>query len=282
MKCKQCMETIMAAKDRQALEANKAAAVLLQELEHEQQLAETRRQAKQRQKEKKKAKRRAKKAAQRGPDDDDEEQLGDVEGDNDVENEEQPLNAAAVDKEIFETNEMTPLGKQPSKDSSPEALKDSASSQASSSRSSASASLERGQKRRDVSPTTFNDETTSNLISETIPIMPVSEFIREAELDEQKRVPTCPKNSQHDFPSHCNQSQQNMNAPPIECGRRRRRPRRMRPSDFVKNDNGQPSNDVIKTMTVVSKAHQQRISAENAKNLSKQRTGDGKNVDHIQ
>jgi len=56
------MDLILAAKERQAQEANKAAAVLLQELEQEQQLIETRRQAKQRQKEKRKAKRKAKKA----------------------------------------------------------------------------------------------------------------------------------------------------------------------------------------------------------------------------
>ncbi len=60
-KARQCMEVIVSAKDRQAAEANRAAATLLQELEQEERLAETRRAAKERQKAKKKAKRAAKK-----------------------------------------------------------------------------------------------------------------------------------------------------------------------------------------------------------------------------
>uniref|UniRef100_A0A914WYR6 K Homology domain-containing protein n=1 Tax=Plectus sambesii TaxID=2011161 RepID=A0A914WYR6_9BILA len=60
-KCRQCMEVIVAAKDRQAAEANKAAETLLEELAKEEEQAMTKKLAKQRQKEKKKAKRQAKK-----------------------------------------------------------------------------------------------------------------------------------------------------------------------------------------------------------------------------
>ncbi|KRZ77069.1 Ankyrin repeat domain-containing protein 17, partial [Trichinella papuae] len=62
--CREAVDVIETAKDRQALQANKVAAGLLMEIEHEQQLAESRRQAKQRKKEKNKQKKMKKKAEQ--------------------------------------------------------------------------------------------------------------------------------------------------------------------------------------------------------------------------
>uniref|UniRef100_A0A915HMC6 Uncharacterized protein n=1 Tax=Romanomermis culicivorax TaxID=13658 RepID=A0A915HMC6_ROMCU len=122
-RCKQCMEIIMTAKDRQAQEANKAAAVLLQELEQEQQLAETRRQAKIRQKEKKKAKRKAKKAATSG---------FSIKQDGDED---------ASDNEVLEDKATIEKGVEQSGNLSKE--KSGSSSRSTSSRSSPGASVER-------------------------------------------------------------------------------------------------------------------------------------------
>lgn len=60
-KCRQCLDYIIAAKSKQAEEANKAAQSLLDMLAQEEAMAESKKRTKQRQKEKKKAKKNAKK-----------------------------------------------------------------------------------------------------------------------------------------------------------------------------------------------------------------------------
>ena len=59
-KCHQCMEIIVAAKDRQAAEANKNASILLEELESEKSREESRKAAAAKRREKKKKKKKEK------------------------------------------------------------------------------------------------------------------------------------------------------------------------------------------------------------------------------
>merc|ERR1711876_165314 len=92
-KTHQCLEIIRVAKERQASEANKAASILLEELEQEKTREESKKAAaaRKREKKKKKEERKAEKQSKAPEDeddcDDDEDQLRDVNGDANTEDE---------------------------------------------------------------------------------------------------------------------------------------------------------------------------------------------------